>query len=296
MDTNSKTEFLNSRNPKEGTSFPYTVLKVIDDISEPRPAGFRIMHWHEDIQFILLSEGRIRIRTLDGYAELSEGEGCFINSNVMHMVERIGKCRYNSFIFPVRFTGFYAGSPAMHLAGRLFGNSDVPLIVFRDDADWQHECLMLLQTLSDLETHSDEFYQYEVLTRISQLSLTMLRNIKTGETKKASITNVRMQRMLDFISRNYQCRISLSDIAGSAFISRSECIRCFRRALNTTPYDYLIEFRLSKAADLLKTSDDSITDIALKTGFQQPSQFGQLFRKSRGCTPLQYRRSLHESG
>ena len=37
MDTNSKTEFLNSRNPKEGTSFPYTVLKVIDDISEPRP-------------------------------------------------------------------------------------------------------------------------------------------------------------------------------------------------------------------------------------------------------------------
>ena len=241
------------------------------------------------------SEGRIRIRTLDGCAELSEGEGCFINSNVIHMVERIGKCRYNSFIFPMRFTGFYTGSPAMHIAGRLFGNSDVPLIVFRDDAAWQHECRMLLQALTDLETHSDEFYQYEVLTRISQLSLTMLRNIKTEETKEASITNVRMQRMLDFISRNYQCRISLSDIAGSAFISRSECIRCFRRALNTTPYDYLIEFRLSKAADLLRTSDDSITDIALKTGFQQPSQFGQLFRKSRGCTPLQYRRSVHES-
>ena len=206
-------DFLNFLNPKEGTSFPYTVLKVIDDISEPRPAGFRIMHWHEDIQFILLSEGRIRIRTLDGCAELSEGEGCFINSNVIHMVERIGKCRYNSFIFPVRFTGFYAGSLAMHIAGRLFGNSDVPLIVFRDDADWQHECLMLLQTLSNLETHSDEFYQYEVLTRISQLSLTMLRNIKTEETKEASSTNVRMQRMLDFISRNYQCRILLSDIA-----------------------------------------------------------------------------------
>lgn len=296
MDAKSKTEFLNSRNPKEGTAFPYTVLKVIDDISEPRPAGFRIMHWHEDIQFILLSEGRIRIRTLDGCAELSEGEGCFINSNVIHMVERIGKCRYNSFIFPMRFAGSYAGSPAMHIAGRLFGNSDVPLIVFRDKDDWQHECLMLLQTLSNLETHPDEFYQYEVLTRISQLSLTMLKNIKTEETKEASITNVRMQRMLDFISRNYQRRISLSDIAGSAFISKSECIRCFRRALNTTPYDYLIEFRLSKAADLLKTSDDYITDIALKTGFQQPSQFGQLFRKSRGCTPLQYRKSAHESG
>lgn len=296
MDAKSKTEFLNSLNPNEGTSFPYTVLKVIDDISEPRPAGFRIMHWHEDIQFILLFEGRIRIRTLDGCAELSEGEGCFINSNVIHMVERIGKCRYNSFIFPMRFTGFYAGSPAMHIAGRLFGNSDVPLIVFQNAVDWQHECLMLLQTLSDLETHSDEFYQYEVLTRISQLSLTMLRNIRTEETKEASITNVRMQRMLDFISRNYQRRISLSDIAGSAFISKSECIRCFKRALNTTPYDYLIEFRLSKATDLLKTSDGSITDIALKTGFQQPSQFGQLFRKSRGCTPLQYRRSVHESG
>ena len=158
------------------------------------------MHWHEDIQFILLSEGRIRVRTLDECLELREGEGCFINSNVIHMVERIGKCRYNSFIFPMRFTGFYTGSPAMHIAGRLFGNSDVPLIVFRDGTDWQHECLMLLQTLSDLETHSDEFYQYEVLTRISQLSLTMLRNIKTEETKEASITNVRMQRMLDFIS------------------------------------------------------------------------------------------------
>lgn len=80
----------------------------------------------------------------------------------------------------------------MHITGRLFGNSDVPLIVFRDDSDWQHECLMLLQTLSDLETHSDEFYQYEVLTRISELSLAMLRNIRTEETKEASITNVRM--------------------------------------------------------------------------------------------------------
>ena len=78
-------------------------------------------------------------------------------------------------------------------------------------------------------------------------------------------------------------------LAQSAHVSKSECLRCFRSTLQTTPYKYWIEYRLSKAADLLKNTDMLIEDIASHTGFTQVSHFGKCFREKTGFAPSKYR-------
>ena len=62
----------------------------------------------------------------------------------------------------------------------------------------------------------------------------------------------RMQQFLRCIEQRYPEDLTLEDIAQSASVSKSECLRCFQMTLQTTPYKYLMEYRLSKAAELLE--------------------------------------------
>ena len=96
-------QYINSVNLNIDTDFPYLVLDVINDNSFPRNPGFHVMHWHEDLQFILVLDGTIEVQTLDTSVRIRTGEGLFINKNVVHDVLRLDNCHYNSFIFPAHF-------------------------------------------------------------------------------------------------------------------------------------------------------------------------------------------------
>ena len=81
----------------------------------------------------------------------------------------------------------------------------------------------------------------------------------------------------------------MTDLSISASISKSECSRCFKLSMNTTPYKYLTEYRLSKAAQLLKKTNEPIGNIAAAVGFPQMSHFGKCFKEKMGCSPKAYR-------
>ncbi|MCM1212740.1 MAG: AraC family transcriptional regulator [Blautia sp.] len=71
-------------------------------------------------------------------------------------------------------------------------------------------------------------------------------------------------------------------------MSRNECCRYFKHMMNMTITEYLLEYRLSKAAALLESSDLSITEIAGQTGFCDVSYFIKMFRRKTGSTPKAY--------
>ena len=99
-----------------------------------------------------------------------------------------------------------------------------------------------------------------------------------------------MQRFLAYVEKHYAEEISLDRLAESANVSKSECLRCFRSSMQTTPYKYLMEYRLSRAAILLQETDEPIGEIAFRTGFHQASYFGKCFREKTGFSPRDYRR------
>lgn len=61
--------------------------------------------------------------------------------------------------------------------------------------------------------------------------------------------------------------------------------------MQTTPYKYLTEYRLAKAADLLKSTDKSVSEIAAEIGLGQASHFGKYFKEKTGFSPREYRQS-----
>lgn len=98
--------------------------------------------------------------------------------------------------------------------------------------------------------------------------------------------------MMSYIQQNYQNKISLEDIASSASVSKRECLRCFQISIHKTPFAYLMDYRIEMAEKLLKTTDLSVIDIALQTGFSNGAYFGMIFKKNCGITPGEYRKKF----
>ena len=100
----------------------------------------------------------------------------------------------------------------------------------------------------------------------------------------------RAKEIIAFIHTHYAEKITVEDIAYQIGISRSECFRCFKRFTNKRPVEYIIEYRLSKAAKLLRETETSVMAISLICGFENSSYFGKTFKKKYAVTPLQYRK------
>ena len=70
----------------------------------------------------------------------------------------------------------------------------------------------------------------------------------------------------------------------------------FQNELGVTPWTYLARYRIAKACYALRTSDESITDIAISVGFDDPGYFSKVFRNEVGMSPREYRSSTHHTG
>ena len=288
-------DFPNSVNLNADSNFPYLVLDAVNEYSFPRNPGFLVMHWHEDLQFIYVLEGEIAIETLESSTTIRRREGVFINKEIVHRVRQRGNCHYKSFIFPASFLTFYPNSPAHGLVERITKNPNLPLCHLSGVGDWQEDCLSQLRELSRLEQRKDEFYPYEVLTRLTALWLTMQKNIALPRPKAVNAAAKRTQIFLEYIRMHYAGDITLEQLAQSSNVSKSECLRCFRQTMDTTPYQYLMEYRLSQAADLLKKTDRPIGEIAASVGFRQVSHFGKCFREKTELSPRDYRKAAYQA-
>ena len=288
--------YINSVNLNIDTDFPYLVLDVVNDTSLPRNPGFQVMHWHEDLQFIYVLHGDIEVHTLDDVVPLHKGEGIFINANVVHDVRRTGECHYNSFIFPAYFLEFYAGGPAQESVRSIIDDDGLPLIRFTPTIDWHRDILAQLRRLSRIERSHTPHRPYAILVRLVSVWLTLITNRTASNnvhSRKDDRTKQRMRTMLRYIDEHYAYDLTLDDVARSADISKSECFRCFKTSLGTTPYRYITEFRLSQAAKLLADTDSPITAIARAVGFRQLSHFGKCFKEKTGHAPREYREHHH---
>lgn len=285
----NRNTYINSVNLKDGTDFPYLVLDVRNDESYPRNPGFQVMHWHEDLQFIYILEGEIAVSTLSDCIPLRQGEGVFINKNVVHLVRKVGSCHYNSFIFPDYFLKFYPGGPAERMVDKIVGQPTLPILAIRNTKE-NDSVLQALQKLHLLKAQRDEKDSYEILLTLCSLWLAFSRTVTVPEVSPQHRTLAeRTAVFLQYIALHYAEDVSLDALAASANVSKSECLRCFKAVLHTTPYRYLTEYRLSKAAERLRQTDKPITAIAAEVGFSHLSHFGKCFREKTGLSPSEYR-------
>lgn len=252
-------------------------------------------HWHSELEFCYIVKGSCRFYIPNQVFTLHAGEAIFINSNCLHMVENTNPEEgtvYHTQLFkkeiligPLQsvFEEKYI-SPILH-------NPQLQAVFFgRGKADIaQHMEAAFL-------TYLTKSTGYELLVRnyLSEFWLYLFENhlnpispCKQGD----EAINERIKSMIRYIEHNYMDKITVADIGESANVSERECLRCFKRHLKTSPFTYLTEFRLHKAAELLVETSQNILSISESCGFSSSSYFGKVFFKHMGTTPSDYRKN-----
>jgi AraC-like DNA-binding protein len=92
-----------------------------------------------------------------------------------------------------------------------------------------------------------------------------------------------------YLDSNYTSAITIQEVSQKAALSPYHFIRLFCRVYKKTPHQYLIQRRIERAKELLRSSDLSITEICLEVGFESLGSFSTRFRKDTGLSPSEYR-------
>jgi AraC-type DNA-binding domain-containing proteins len=107
------------------------------------------------------------------------------------------------------------------------------------------------------------------------------------------ITTERPQNYIEeallFIHQNYADNITVKDIAVHISIDRSYLHRIFKKFISKSPQEYLLAFRMEKAASLLINSTLKIGDISRSVGYTDALLFSKTFKRSKGLNPSDFR-------
>lgn len=102
----------------------------------------------------------------------------------------------------------------------------------------------------------------------------------------------RIEPALKLIHGERSGSLTSSELAAACNYSESQFNRVFRQLMGQSPRRYLLRHRLETAKDLLARTDLPLSEIAIRSGFYDASDFGKRFREQDGTTPRQYRLNL----
>ena len=252
-------------------------------------------HWHDELEVAIVTEGAIHVVIGGEQFDLDTGDGFFVNASALHSCQGLTPegCRLHSLVFHPRLIGGSAESSfnQNYVLPVTQNKGFAGMRLDRGDP-WQGEMLDKVEEAWQACVQEcprfDLKARYALSAALALIAEHMV-SVKTDISPKQLRDSERVKAMLQFIMDNYREAIDTAAIARSASVSESECLRCFRATIGTTPIRYLREYRIEQAANRLANSQASIADIAAACGFQDISYFTKTFREMKGLTPKAYR-------
>jgi AraC-like DNA-binding protein len=252
-------------------------------------------HWHEELEFTLITKGTMSYFVNDVTYQLSEGMGIFVNSNRLHFggpgTDPVHDCLFTCLLLHpslLRGTAYIENrfvDPFLYDAGR-------DALVLSPETGWQRRALSCLSALSRMTREQPPGYELRLQSQFYFLWYLFYINVHSGAELPPAGSGLAkgLKEMLGFIHTHYAEKIGLNDIAGAGMMCRSKCCRLFRRTLHQTAIEYLLRYRIRKSLDLLRETDLGIAGISEACGFNGASYYTEVFNRIMGTSPRNYRR------
>ena len=224
---------------------------------------------------------------------LQTGQGIFLNSGALHSVEQAeGTALLHSGVFQPRLVGGMDTIFWQKLIRPLLQPGAPAFFLLDEAVPWQKQVLIFLRDA--WKEVADEPFDYENRVRYHlsaalRLLSTQCVGGKTKVSEQEQIASERMKRMLRYVEEHYAEELTVEKIAACVALSESACLRSFRQLLGITPIQYVKQFRVEKAAELLRSTRLKTGEIGLECGFSDGSYFIKTFREIKHCTPREYR-------
>ncbi len=272
--------------------FPYIASRVEMDDYLDRSAPW---HWHGAVELSYTQKGCLRYHTPGGMALLPEGSAILVNANVLHMTTAEPGTVQLLHIFEPSLLGRMESRIGERYLTPLAAAGQVEMLPLLP-SDPAHTAV--LERIKEAFRLSPDEFGYEVrlrntLAEIWLVLFELARPLLSAPARRRE-SSEKIKEMMIYIHEHYSEKITVSDLAGAAFLSERECFRAFRECLHTTPVEYMKSYRLQQACRLLLEIKAPVTEVGQLCGLGSSSYFGKTFRDAMGCTPSEYRRKWQD--
>lgn len=100
------------------------------------------------------------------------------------------------------------------------------------------------------------------------------------------------EQLVKYIDEHYDQELYIKDLSARFYLDQFYCCRLFKKVLGKTFSEYVVSIRINKACQLIKNTNFSIEEVALKVGYVDYFYFNKVFKKQCGITPAKYRKDL----
>ena len=261
-------------------------LKFID---ENKPIGCNILqcfengriHFHDTLEILYFLEGDCCIINGNDELQVETGDIIVFNSGDIHCVNR-GKKVAKYIILQISY------SFCESVGFRYWEYTFKKQFCDKKIAD------MLIDILEENNAENDFFIE-SIKVKVLNLLLDLFKNY-TVDNQQNSTYNSKLRltkKIIKYIQTNISEPITIKDIANYYGYTRFHISRVFKEATGTTVLDYISFVKVEEAKKLLKKSDESIAEIAVKCGFSSQGYFCKIFKKYENISPNEYKKQVY---
>ena len=253
------------------------------------------LHFHEDYELNLTLNVRGK-RILGNLVEdFTEKDLVITTPNVLHCYKRDDaflntRCEVVVIQFPKELPswGIFDTDQLRDIRNMLC--QPAPGLKFSEEtAEAVRERLLRLPTVEGVQLFLD------ILHELACADRTQVELIGVQSSDSSFPHSRRINRIVQFVEKNYNRKISLEDVGEQVGMSASSVSRFFKKRTRHNFWDYLNGFRIDRAAQMMIETEHTISEISYACGFNNISNFNRVFRERIGTTPSDYRNKFKES-
>lgn len=250
-----------------------------------------VNHWYDDLEFVLVTKGTVKFNINGVTYKIAEGQMLYIASRQMHhnVYDSNEEWAYRQ--LTIHPDMIFCNEALSNCSDMLCSDDAVPFLLFSKGSSRQSGVIEAVNRIFEAIFKGNEFDITSEIVRLGGVITSYLDSVPKGYGGMDKNLKI-MHDMVGFIQANYREKITIADIGKGGGIGRSKCCELFKEYWNTSPNDYLNEYRLGKSIDMYSDSKRSIASIAKECGFKSQSYYAELFKKVTGRAPTDYKNSL----
>lgn len=269
------------------------VKKYTNEMSNEMISGI----WYKEQELLYVEKGTLELFVDSKSIILNEGEIACVNTGRMHFANSVGNDECVVYSYLIDLTHIVTESretDTEHIIGLRSGILNFPERI-DESYKYYRQVKRILADIRDVYAKENTSYELKLKSLLLEMfyyfdqTPYFFIHEQEWDRAKSKEKRDRIFAVFDFLEKNYMRQITIEDMANHIYIGKDAFYKFFKSMTGISPVDYLIDMRITKAKEMLATTDIPVLNICYDVGFLNESYFIRQFKKRCGITPKQFR-------